>query len=171
MSDIKTISNKNLRELVSLHFPSNQKDPTTDRDYAYLDLDWVENEAYQGYKHWMSLFNFGRGINNSDWKANFDCEDLANSFKTYLKLLHAEANPYTLSERAKGKVNIVDTESVLVGTIFYKNSVSSAHSINVFFDNSKQGEVYGSPKFFEPMYGKFINLNKNEQESTWYVEF
>ena len=60
MSDIKTISNKNLRELVSLHFPSNQKDPTTDRDYAYLDLDWVENEAYQGYKHWMSLFNFGR---------------------------------------------------------------------------------------------------------------
>ena len=165
--DVKTIDNKGLKELVSLHFPNNQKDPTTDRDYAYLDLGWVENEAYRGYKHWLSLFNFGRGINNSDWKPNFDCEDLANSFKVYLKLLHAEANPYTFSERTKGKKNLVDTESVLVVTIFYKNSVSSAHSINFFFDDEKKG----SPKFFEPMYGKFINLNQNEQDSIWYVEF
>ena len=97
-----------------------------------------------------------------DWKTNFDCEDLANSFKLYLRLLHAEANPHTLSS---GKKNETDTESVLVGTICYNNSSSSAHAINVFINGNNK------PVFFEPMYGKFINLSKKEKEETWYVSF
>jgi hypothetical protein len=165
MDDARTINNKLLKDLVARQFPNNKNDPTTDKDYAYLDLKWVEREAYKGFKAWLSIFDFGKGINNSDWKPNFDCEDLSISFKTYLKLLHAEANPYTFSERAKGKKNETNADSVLAGIIFYKNSSRSAHSINVFFDGSNQ------PRFFEPMYGKFMNLTKEQKDSTWYVEF
>ena len=166
MSDIKTIKSAALKELIDKTFPSNKRvDGVTDSDYAYLELEWVENDAYEGYKNWLSIFDFGRGVKNSDWKRNFDCEDLANSFKIYLRLLHAEANPSTMTEELSGKQNESSSESVLVGTIFFNNSSSSAHSINVLFDANDR------PKFFEPMYGKFINLTQNERESIWYVEF
>lgn len=166
MSDIKTIKSAALKELIDKTFPSNKRaNGVTDSDYAYLDLEWVENDAYEGYKNWLSIFDFGRSVKNSDWKRNFDCEDLANSFKIYLRLLHAEANPSTMMEELSGKKNESSSESVLVGTIFFNNSKSSAHSINVFFDANDR------PKFFEPMYGKFINLTKDERESVWYVEF
>ena len=137
----------------------------TDNNYAYLSLDWVEKKAYKGYKNWLSIFDFGRGINNSDWKDNFDCEDLSNSFKIYLRLLHAQANPNTFSDKMKGKKNENDSESVLVGTIAFKNSPNSAHSINVFLDEGNQF------RFFEPMYGKFIKLTKEQRDSIWYVNF
>jgi hypothetical protein len=165
MDNIKTIDNKLLKSLVARQFPNNKNDPTTDRSYAYLDLKWVEKEAYKGFKAWLSIFDFGKGIHNSDWKLNFDCEDLSISFKIYLRLLHAEANPHTFSERAKGKKNETNTDSVLAGVMFYKNSPRSAHSINVFFDGNNKA------RFFEPMYGNFMNLTQEQRDSTWYVEF
>jgi len=151
-----------LKKIIENIFPNTKYISITDRDYSHLDLEWIEHKAYKGYKNWLSIFSFSRGIKNSDWKTNFDCEDLANSFKLYLRLLHAEANPHTLSS---GKINEIDTESVLVGTMCYNNSSSSAHAINVFIDGNER------PVFFEPMYGKFINLTKKERYETWYVSF
>ena len=151
-----------LKKIIENIFPNTKYISITDRDYSHLDLEWIEDEAYKGYKNWLSIFSFGRGIKNSDWKTNFDCEDLANSFKLYLRLLHAEANPHTLSS---GKKNEISTESVLVGTMCYNNSSSSAHAINIFIDGNEK------PVFFEPMYGKFINLTKKERYETWYVSF
>ena len=151
-----------LKKIVESNFINTKYISITDRNYSHLDLEWIEKEAYKGYKNWLSIFSFSRGINNSDWKTNFDCEDLANSFKLYLRLLHAEANPHTLSS---GKKNETDTESVLVGTICYNNSSSSAHAINIFINGNNK------PVFFEPMYGKFINLSRQEKENIWYVSF
>jgi len=166
MSDILTIKGKDLELLVNSCFLGIKQNITTDNDYAYIDLDWVEVEAYLGYERWLSIFNFGKGINNSDWKGNWDCEDLSNSFKCYLRLLHAQANPYTFTESFNGKAkNETNAESILVGSIFYRNSDRSAHCINLFFDKDNK------PKFFEPMYGKFINLTEEQQRKVWYVNF
>ncbi|HAI16706.1 MAG TPA: hypothetical protein DCM10_00970 [Xanthomarina gelatinilytica] len=159
------LKSKELKDLIKATFPEAREIIVTDNDYAYLDYYWIENEAYDGYKHWMSIFDFGRGIKNSDWKRNFDCEDLANSFKIYLKMLHAQANPNTFSEQMDGKSNESNTESILAGTIAFKNSSSSAHSINIFIDSMNK------IRYFEPMYGRFINLSKGERESIWYVNF
>ena len=159
------LKSKELKDLIKAAFPQAREIIVTDNDYAYLDYYWVEPQAYDGYKHWMSIFDFGRGIKNSDWKRNFDCEDLANSFKIYLRMLHAQANPNTFSEQMGGKSNESNTESILVGTIAYRNSSSSAHSINVFIDSMNK------MRYFEPMYGRFINLSKEERESIWYVNF
>ena len=160
------IKSKELKSLVKEACLEARENIVTDNDYAYLDLNWVENKAYKGYKNWLSIFDFGRGINNSDWKSNFDCEDLSNCFKMYLKLLHAQANPHTTTDKLKGKAtNESDTQSILAGTIAYKNSAISAHSINVFIDPNNE------MKFFEPMYGKFIKLSKEERDSIWYVNF
>jgi hypothetical protein len=131
INDIKTIKVTELKKIINKIFPNTKYISITDRDYAYIDLDWVEDDAYKGYEKWLSIFSFNRNINNSSWKKNFDCEDLSNSFKLYLKLLHAEANPNTFSS---GKKNTSETESVLVGNISYDNSKSTAHSINIFFD-------------------------------------
>jgi len=160
-----TIKSQQLKTLIKDSFSGAREVIVTDNNYAYLDCEWVESEAYKGYKNWLSIFDFGRGINNSDWKSNFDCEDLSNSFKIYLRLLHAQANPNTFSDKAKGKTNESDSESILAGTIAFKNSERSAHSINILVDEDD------SFKFFEPMYGKFINLTKKEKESIWYVNF
>ena len=89
------LKSKELKDLIKAAFPQAREIIVTDNDYAYLDYYWVETQAYDGYKHWMSIFDFGRGIKNSDWKRNFDCEDLANSFKIYLRMLHAQSNPNT----------------------------------------------------------------------------
>jgi len=161
-NDIKTIKVTELKKIINKIFPNTKYISITDRDYAYIDLDWVEDDAYKGYEKWLSIFSFNRNINNSSWKKNFDCEDLSNSFKLYLKLLHAEANPNTFSS---GKKNTSETESVLVGNISYDNSKSTAHSINIFFDG------LNNAKFFEPMYGKFINFSEKQKEQTWYVSF
>ena len=78
------IKSKELKSLIKNAFlgaTHSREVIVTDNNYAYLSLDWVEKKAYKGYKNWLSIFDFGRGINNSDWKDNFDCEDLSNSFK------------------------------------------------------------------------------------------
>ena len=167
---IQVFSSEEIRKLISDNCPDiadndNKLNLTSDRNYAALDMNWVEDEAYNGYLKWLSIFSFGRGIKNSKWKSNWDCEDISEGFKLYLKLMHAEHNPNTLTERSKGKENECDAESVAAGVIYFKNSARSAHAINLFFDKD------GKPHFFEAMYGEFIKIGKEEQASIWYANF
>ena len=167
---IKTFSASQLKGMVSGNFPEitnndNRLNLVSDREYAALDMNWVEDEAYNGYLKWLSIFSFGRNIKNSRWKNNWDCEDISEGFKLYLKLMHAEHNPNTLTERSKGKENESDAQSVAAGVIYFKNSAHSAHAINLLFDKEEQ------PHFFEPMYGEFIKINEEQRNSIWYANF
>ena len=167
---LKTFSSSEIKNLVSSNFSdikenNDRLNVVSDRSYACLDLDWVENEAYKGYTEWMRIFDFGRGIRNSKWKTNWDCEDISEGFKLYLKLIHAQANKNTATDSLEGKENESDAQSIAAGVIYFKNSARSAHAINLFFDNKEE------PRYFEPMYGKFINIGEEERASVWYANF
>ena len=167
MDNTLIIKRDELKKIIDSSFPNVEHLITTDRDYALLDTEWVKRHAYPAFIEWIQVFGFQRKIRSSYWKTNWDCEDLSDSFKAYLRFLHAAANSHTLTERMKGDKNITNATSVSVGTMFYRNNgaKSGGHAINVFLSEKKK-LVY-----FEPEAGVFINLNKKEKESTWYVNF
>ena len=78
--NIKILTQKELKHLLYTKYPKAEI-VLTDRNYAILDPEWVEKEAFKAYEEWISIFGFNRKINNSHWKTNWDCEDLSDSFK------------------------------------------------------------------------------------------
>jgi hypothetical protein len=156
-----------LKKIISSFFPNVKHLITTDRDYALLDLEWVEKHAYSAFIEWIQVFGFKRKIRFSYWKTNWDCEDLSESFKAYLRFLHAAANSHTLTERMDGKENITNATSVSAGTMFYKNygDRSGGHAINILLSKDMK------PAYFEPEAGVYINLNNEQKKSVWYVNF
>jgi len=163
--NIKILSHDELRHLLHTRYPDAEV-ILTDRNYAVLDPEWVEKEAYKAYINWISIFGFTRKIRNSFWKTNWDCEDMSASFKIYLRFLHAANNPNTFTDRyLRGKKNETNSDSVAVGTLFYKNSPTTGHAINVFV--SPKGDL----SYFEPKDGIFINITEAEEKKVWYVNF
>jgi hypothetical protein len=123
-----------------------------------MDASWIKTECYKGYRKWLAL----AGIDK--WKTNWDCDNFAQSFKMYVNLLHARANPETFtSAHQSGKKNICEARAAGIGVMFFKNSDRSAHAVNVIVTESD--EVL----FFEPDGGDFLNLNDKMKETTWYV--
>ena len=167
MDNTLVIKGADLKRTIQSSFPNVKHLIITDKDYALLDLEWVKKDAYLAFIEWIKVFGFQRKIRASYWKTNWDCEDLSNSFKAYLRFLHAAANSYTLSERMSGKKNITNATSVSVGTIFYKNGKdgSGGHAINLFFSENMH------PVYFEPDSGRYIHLNPKEEKTVWYVNF
>ncbi len=167
MDNTLVIKGADLKRIIQSSFPNVKHLIITDKDYAFLDLEWVKKDAYLAFIEWIKVFGFQRKIRASYWKTNWDCEDLSNSFKAYLRFLHAAANSYTLSERMSGKKNITNATSVSVGTIFYKNGKDGlgGHAINLFFSENMH------PVYFEPDSGRYIHLNSKEEETVWYVNF
>ena len=162
---VKQISNSALKHLLYTRYP-HAEIVLSDREYAILDEDWVEKEAYKGFLTWISIFGFKYKIQNSLWKKNWDCDDMSTSFKVYLRFLHASFNPNTYSEvHLHNAQNETDAESVAIGSMFYKNSPSSGHAINILI-NSKE-EI----TFFEPKHGGYITLTEAEQRKIWYINF
>ena len=108
----------------------------------------------------------------SKWKTNWDCDNLAASFKLYLQILHAKYNPYTFTERwnKKGE-NLTNVASVAVAAIYYKidGDDRRAHSINLLicidgFEFASKGNRHKLKKvYFEPEHGKIVKLTKKEE--------
>ena len=167
MDNTLIIKKKELDKAIKDSFSNVKHAIVTDKDYALLDLEWVKKVAYPGFLEWIQLFNFKRKIRSSYWKPNWDCDDISDSFKVYLRFLHASANCHTLTERMNGDKNITNATSVLVGTMFYRNhgERSGGHAINLLFSENMQ------PVYFEPENGHFIHLNPDEEKSVWYVNF
>ena len=99
MDNTLVIKGADIKKTIQSSFPNVEHLIITDKDYALLDLEWVKKEAYPAYIEWIKVFGFQKKIRASYWKTNWDCEDLSNSFKAYLRFLHAAANSYTLSDR------------------------------------------------------------------------
>ena len=167
MDNTLIIKGDELKKIMNSFFPNVEHLITTDRDYALLDTEWVKKHAYPAFIEWIQVFGFQRKIRSSYWKTNWDCEDLSDSFKAYLRFLHAAANSHTLTERMKGDKNITNATSISVGTMFYRNNgaKSGGHAINIFLSEDKK------PVYFEPEAGIYINLSKKQEKSVWYVNF
>ena len=163
--NIKILTQKELKHLLYTKYPKAEI-VLTDRDYAILDPEWVEKQAFKAYEEWISIFGFNRKINNSHWKTNWDCDDMSTSFKTYLRFIHAAHNPYTFTDgRMRNKHNETNADSVAVGTVFYRNSDRTGHAVNAFISPDE------NVSFFEPRDGLFISLTEAEENKVWYVNF
>jgi hypothetical protein len=167
MDNTLIIKGGELKKIMNSSFPNVKHLITTDRDYALLDLDWVKKHAYPAFIEWIQVFGFQRKIRSSYWKTNWDCEDLSESFKAYLRFLHAAANSHTLTERMMGEKNITNATSISVGTMFYRSNGanSGGHAINMLLSKDMK------PAYFEPEAGVFIHLNRIAEETVWYVNF
>jgi|10_taG_2_1085330.scaffolds.fasta_scaffold33393_4 hypothetical protein len=146
-----------------------------DRSFAVLDKSWVIKKAYPAYKKWLNFQNIDK------WRNNWDCDNFAYSFKSFLQVLHAQHNPYTFTEKRKKNVeNTTDAESVAVSVIYYtikRKGSSSMHAINMLIATNSQGFLtegcphqYG-PSFFEPDGGVEVKLSKEEKDSICYINF
>jgi hypothetical protein len=163
--EVKTIKKNELKHLLYTRYP-HAEIVLADREYAILDESWVEKQAYKGFLAWVSIFGFKYKIQNSLWKKNWDCDDMSTSFKVYLRFLHASFNPNTFSETyLKNVENETDAESVAVGSIFYKNSPTSGHAINMLIDSKEE------VTFFEPKHGGYVSLSEAEENNIWYINF
>ena len=69
-----------------------------DRSFAVLDKGWVIGKAYPAYKKWLKFQSI------SKWRNNWDCDNFAYSFKSFLQALHAKHNPHTFTQRQKKNV-------------------------------------------------------------------
>ncbi len=156
---IVTYTKRKLENILKKNFTNKDCDfYLNDQSYAVMDASWIKTECYKGYRKWLDL----AGIDK--WKTNWDCDNFAQSFKMYVNLLHARANPETFTSTHKsGNKNACDARAAGVGVIFFKNSDRSAHAINVVA--TEEDEVL----FFEPDDGDFLNLSDKHKETTWYV--
>jgi len=146
----------------------------SDADYSMFSERFLTREGFNGFKKWLTFCGIdNRGGQNQYWKRNYDCDNLAESFKTYMNLLHARANPLTFTESFKsGKHNDTTAQGVAVGVIYFEikaKKTSSHHAINIAITRGLRNELV--PIFIEPNAAGKIKLTKKERESIWYVNF
>ena len=146
----------------------------SDADYSVLTERFLTVEGFNGFKKWLTFCGIdNKGGQNQYWKRNYDCDNLAESFKTYMNLLHARANPLTFTESFKdGKYNDTNAQGVAVGVMYFEikaKKTSSHHAINIAITRGLRNELV--PIFIEPNAAGKIKLTKKEKESIWYVNF
>ena len=146
----------------------------SDADYSMFTERFLTREGFNGFKKWLTFCGIdNKGGQNQYWKRNYDCDNLAESFKTYMNLLHARANPLTFTESFKsGKHNGTNAQGVAVGVIYFEikaKKTSSHHAINIAITRGLRNELV--PIFIEPNAAGKIKLTKKEKESIWYVNF
>jgi hypothetical protein len=160
------------RERLGSFLPDIEQCFISDKAYAILDERWLVEEGYKAYKKWLALADL------RNWRTNWDCDNLAASYRLFLQILHAKHNPYAFTERRNKKVeNDTNVDSIAVGVIYYKNSSASYHAINLAicgsgFEFGRSGNVHTFKKvYIEPEHGVAIKLTKEEEDSICFVSF
>ena len=145
----------------------------SDADYAMFTERFLTQEGFQGFKKWLKFCGIKSVGQKHYWKRNYDCDNLANAFKTYMNLLHAKANPLSFTQSFKtGKENETKAQGVAVGVIYFEikgKKTSSHHAINMAITRGLRNELVSI--FIEPNAAGKIKLTKQERESIWYVNF
>ena len=150
----------------------------TDNDYAMYKPSFLLLDGYKSYSEWLNFAGIKSRNGLDFWRSNWDCDNLAFSYKTYMSMLHAKENLHTFSDRHGRNVdNTSNSESVAVGVIFYKmvrdygkrGKSYSMHAINTAVTISANGEL--EMIYIEPKNGQKFNLTQEEQDSIWYVNF
>ena len=145
----------------------------SDADYAMFNETFLIQKGLQGFKKWLKFSGIESVGQKRYWKRNYDCDNLANAFKTYMNLLHAKANPLSFTESFKtGKANETTAQGVAIGVIYFEikgKKTSSQHAINIAITRGLRNKLV--PIFIEPNAAGKIKLTKKERESIWYVNF
>lgn len=151
----------------------------TDRDYAMYRPSFLLEDGYKSYSEWLSFAGIKSRAGLDFWRSNWDCDNLAFSYKTYMSMLHAKENLNTFSDKRRKNVeNTSDSESVAVGVIFYKMTKDygkrgksySMHAINAAVTvNSNNSEL--EIIYIEPKNGSKLKLTQEEENSIWYANF
>ena len=145
----------------------------SDTDYSMFTETFLTMKGFQGFKKWLRFCGIKPSGQKQYWKRNYDCDNLANAFKTYMNLLHAKANPLSFTEGfKKGKHNETASQGVAVGVMYFEiksKKTSSHHAINIAITKGLRNELV--PIFIEPNAAGKIKLTKQERESIWYVNF
>jgi hypothetical protein len=146
----------------------------SDADYAMFSERFLTLDGFASFKKWLSFCGIDSTAGQKQyWKRNYDCDNLAESYKTYMNLLHARANPLSFTESFKsGKDNETKAQGAAVGVVYFtiKNKGSgNHHAINMAITRGLRNEL--TSIFIEPNGAGKINLTKKEKESIWYVNF
>ena len=145
----------------------------SDADYAMFTETFLTIKGFQGFKKWLKFCGIISSGQKQYWKRNYDCDNLANAFKTYMNLLHAKANPLSFTESFKtGKANETTAQGVAIGVIYFEikgKKTSSHHAINMAITRGLRNQLV--PIFIEPNGAGKIKLTKQERESIWYANF
>ena len=145
----------------------------SDANYAMFTETFLTMRGFQGFKKWLRFCGITATGQKHYWKRNYDCDNLANAFKTYMNLLHARANPLSFTEGFKtGKKNETAAQGVAIGVIYFEiknKKTSSHHAINIAITRGLRNEIV--PIFIEPNAAGKIKLTKKERESIWYANF
>jgi hypothetical protein len=145
----------------------------SDSDYSMFTESFLTREGFSGFKKWLKFCGITSTGQKQYWKRNYDCDNLANAFKTYMNLLHAKANPLSFTEGFKsGKLNETSAEGVAIGVVYFEmrnKKSASHHAINVAVTNGLRGNP--TLIYIEPNGAGKIKLTKRERESIWYVNF
>ena len=72
----------------------------TDSAYAVIDEDWIVKVGYKGYRKWVEFAGL------SKWKTNWDCDNLAASFKLYYKYFTPSTTHIPLLKDGRRSVKI-----------------------------------------------------------------
>ena len=145
----------------------------SDTDYAMFTETFLTRKGFHGFKKWLNFCGIKPSGQKQYWKRNYDCDNLANAFKTYMNLLHAKANPLSFTEGfKKGAENESEAQGVAVGVVYFEmrtKKSSSHHAINVAVTNGLRNDPVLI--YIEPNSAGKIKLTKRERESIWYVNF
>tara|TARA_R100000008_G_scaffold77803_1_gene58415 strand:- start:4076 stop:4606 length:531 start_codon:yes stop_codon:yes gene_type:complete len=145
----------------------------SDSSYSMFTETFLTRDGFTGFKKWLNFCGIEASGQKLYWKRNYDCDNLANAFKTYMNLLHAKANPFSFTEGFKtGKSNETSAEGVAIGVVYFEmrnKKSASHHAINVAVTNGLRGDP--TLIYIEPNGAGKIKLTKRERESIWYVNF
>ena len=145
----------------------------SDSNYSMFTESFLTRDGFAGFKKWLNFCGIKSTGQKQYWKRNYDCDNLANAFKTYMNLLHAKANPLSFTEGFKsGKSNETSAEGVAIGVVYFEmrnKKSASHHAINVAVTNGLRGDP--TLIYIEPNGAGRIKLTKRERESIWYVNF
>tara|TARA_R110000824_G_scaffold32177_2_gene104103 strand:- start:196 stop:747 length:552 start_codon:yes stop_codon:yes gene_type:complete len=146
----------------------------SDVDYSMFSERFLTGRGFNGFQKWLSFCGIDSTAGQKQyWRRNYDCDNLAESYKTYMNLLHAQANPLSFTQSFKtGKNNETIAQGVAVGVVYFKikaKKTSSHHAINIAITKGLRNELVSI--FIEPNAAGKIKLTKKERESIWYVNF
>jgi len=146
----------------------------SDADYAMFSERFLTQDGFSKFKKWLGFCGMDSTAGQKQhWRRNYDCDNLAESYKAYMSLLHARANPLSFTESfKKGKENETKAEGVAVGVVYFKikaKGSTSHHAINIAITKGLRNEL--TAIYIEPNGAGKINLTKKEKESIWYVNF
>ena len=143
----------------------------TDRNYAVPDINHLMTIVNSKFDAWLDFIGLAHRKGQVEyWQRKFDCENLADLYKSYCDLLHYKTNPLSYTENSQSSnKNTSDAEGLAVGVVWYDTSDTTAHAINVAISNDVEGKL--KLFFIEPNTGRSVNLTSKQKESIWYVKF